>query len=1041
MRTTDRRPDSLLPAAFHSATMLWWLWLLPETVLFALNLRNFFLVNGEMTLAQITLAGYLGAAGLGLLVFGCLTLLVLRLLRRPIPWGLSWPILVTHIAYLWWFTASLGKLLPGSVTVWILPETRVLYQQFALIMPALFYAMLRIACFPVPWARGRDIALSAGSVAAVFLPWACTFRWINRPDLYPTYLACVLSLTAVLLPFVLAARARLQERWRRALTIGLTTIWAAATGLVFVGLESHWTGSADREWLVLGVFVVLAAGALIHILRLLVHLEVWMQERGGAGRMAFAGLIGLAGPIGGLLLNRAIPFPADYQCAPIYALAVVNGLLLVFPMVRSTRTNLVVWLLQAMMFPFTFYFLLVFMPFLPLSVLAILAAGAGFLVLVPMALFIVHGRRILEGLRLAQVAWGSRVAKLALAAALAALPLLLTAAALLDRAGLHQAIGYVFEPAYEDGGFAGSPALVRRTLGRMMNARDGRQLPFLSGCYNRIVFGGLVLPDDKLRRMQAVFFGDLLPRRTQAGMLDDLLGRPRRGIMQELAGGPDQLRPFSGSAAKLSEVGQHSELEAGGVRSLLTLKMANEQSSRSEFKAPLELPDGVLVSGLWLYMDKERVAGQLFEKKTAMWVYHMITSERRDPALLICTGPGAAELCVFPFEPGQERTVEIELLRPAGRATEVRIGGRTVQLPALGSPAGLTLAPARDGTGSLLIPAGALPAITRKPYLHFIVDQSAAAAADPLSLVQAAAARFEGITNCVVTLANYEFDEPAGLEPRPLGEVTALLASPQANALPRRGGFCRDRAIQRALLLRARRLDDPAAADAERLAAPIFVVLQSAHPPAEGEAGSLAWFKDMAPDFPRFYVFSGTDVSLCPFEGTPQAAPSFSPAFVPVSLLRWGAQCAALAPSTELIHMDRVGADPNPPLRVYQPDAGRFAAWPQAEALPEGSYGKGLAAWGRFMRLQHDPSQSPSLWPEVVRTSRDCGVMVPSTAWIVVENSAQWKMLAMKEKQKLNNSESLDFQTVPEPGTTSLALLGALILGAGWMRRQRAIAP
>jgi ATP-dependent Lon protease len=145
----------------------------------------------------------------------------------------------------------------------------------------------------------------------------------------------------------------------------------------------------------------------------------------------------------------------------------------------------------------------------------------------------------------------------------------------------------------------------------------------------------------------------------------DLLGRPRRGIMQELAGGPDQLRPFSGSAAKLSEVGQHSELEAGGVRSLLTLKMANDQSSRSEFKAPIELPDGVLVSGLWLYMDKERVAGQLFEKKTAMWVYHMITSERRDPALLICTGPGTAELCVFPFEPGQERTVEIELLRPA----------------------------------------------------------------------------------------------------------------------------------------------------------------------------------------------------------------------------------------------------------------------------------------------------------------------------------------------------------------------------------------
>jgi len=47
-----------------------------------------------------------------------------------------------------------------------------------------------------------------------------------------------------------------------------------------------------------------------------------------------------------------------------------------------------------------------------------------------------------------------------------------------------------------------------------------------------------------------------------------------------------------------------------------------------------------------------------------------------------------------------------------------------------------------------------------------------------------------------------------------------------------------------------------------------------------------------------------------------------------------------------------------------------------------------------------------------------------------VENSAQWKMLKLKEKQKLEANPALDFNETPEPATW-LLLAGFLIFLAG----------
>ena len=51
----------------------------------------------------------------------------------------------------------------------------------------------------------------------------------------------------------------------------------------------------------------------------------------------------------------------------------------------------------------------------------------------------------------------------------------------------------------------------------------------------------------------------------------------------------------------------------------------------------------------------------------------------------------------------------------------------------------------------------------------------------------------------------------------------------------------------------------------------------------------------------------------------------------------------------------------------------------------------------------------------------------------MVENSAQWRLLEQKEKQKLDNADALEIQKAPEPETWLLAAGFAVWM---WWRRR-----
>ncbi len=226
-----------------------------------------------------------------------------------------------------------------------------------------------------------------------------------------------------------------------------------------------------------------------------------------AGHLVLLLAVGLAGPLGGLALNSQLPFPCDFQSLFVYVLAVINGLVLLLNFKEGTKREVLGWFLRCLMYPFSLYFFLVFLPFLPLSLIAMIAAGSGFLILAPTALFIVHTQKLVdEGKRVANLL-GWKAVLLLFAIGFAVMPAIISTRALSDRHSLTQAIDAVYSPDYTNKNIEIKLESVKRSLLKLRGMKDGIFLPFISTFYNKVVFNGMVLPDHKMNEMYLMFFG------------------------------------------------------------------------------------------------------------------------------------------------------------------------------------------------------------------------------------------------------------------------------------------------------------------------------------------------------------------------------------------------------------------------------------------------------------------------------------------------------------------------------------------------------
>ena len=935
--------NRLLPAAILHPAFLLLAGVLPQVVLVFFNLRVYGIVCGELgpegRSAYAVLFG-----GQGVLLAALLgAWAACRARRRMVGPAAAAGLLLLHAVFLWIVCSRAAGLVPSSVAFWMVNVGQVLFAQFALIAPLLFYVLIRLA----GWGAGRvraavDIGASAGAL------------------------------------------------------VGIPAFWFLAARFLF---DRRWFPHADSIF----IPVVLFASTPVMLLAFL-RLLLWGYAAVGQS-MALLVVSGLLLPLGGLALNRSLPFPCDLQDWRVYALTVLNSAALCLPFSATRLRGGLPWMARAVMYPFSLYFFLLFLPFLPFSIPAVLAAGGGFLVLAPTALFVIHSRRLWEEGRALAGRWGVGRTAAAFAALCLLVPGAYTAGALGQRHSLNAAMTAVFSPDYSEARVPLNRHAAQLALRNLRRTKEGFYLPFISEYYNRLVFNGMTLPDSKIETMERVLFDRA---QTESGTRR----MEREGVFSLLIGAgarPARRTPPMPSRQVDATATVNISRDGALRRATVTVVMTNRAAGQAECVRELTVPKGVVVSGFWLGVDGRRVPGRVFDRKTAAWMYHMIRDEqRRDPGLLQYKDSQHLELRVFPFASGEVRECGIELVYPAGSPPPLLFGESALPLADSAAGESAVVVTATPRSSSALVPrecATNLPAIRRTPYLHFLIDVSASAAKGyPLyaARIKEAVARNRGVDYARVDLVNHE-TETLTAKRVAAGDVPALVMG----AKPRRfeGGFWTERAIRHALT----EWKD----SADFLGwVPVFVVVtgRSAVDIASTDPGPLS---ALAPDSPRVYrlqdpvEWQGRDIVMlaCGDLRLP----------LPADQGGWAV-------------FDSPGG-----VRMLAPGRGTVDL-PGAVKLGGTSvYAQAADGWALAQRAAWRPREGEGLRAELLAISRESGILLPSTAYIVVENSAQWRFLELKEKQSMTSKSALEFDefkephAVPDSGATGWLLGVALV--------------
>jgi len=980
-------PYALLPAFFTGPLGLLWCWVAPLVLLLSLNSHAWWVVQGNLDAGQRGKALTLGAFLLANLVIGiALTVESFVVARRGSPGpGLRGELLrggvvvVTQVSFLWWVVANADACLPDNVQAWIYPTERLIFNQFLCAMPALFLGLLRISA-----TQARPDADSKASWIALFC------------------------------------------------AVGAPVVFYFAVHVLFMAGPGH---SAEVLVYFFGAFlVVFGILMFVGVLRLTLGLLRLLREGRRGPEIVCVAVFALAVPVCGLLLNRTIPFPVTFQDPAVYALTVVNALVLGWVSWTRTVYPRLNYTLLLLCFPFTLYFFVVFLPYTPLSILAVIVFGLGFLVLAPTFLFALHVglvARASQGLRGIWPGWKTLAVG---AACLLVTPAFLTLRGLADRQALGAAMRHVFTPEVKAGEarFHGDVNAARRAILNYRAFNKGIRHPFLSDYYEWLVFDSLMLSERKLATLEAAFLtpAELAAAKEQESV--SFLGGGRREPRQlgEWARRPGPPPPCTAVAASPVT----SVAEAGTGTSLVTvgLPLSEAAEGQSEFAVKFRLPSSVVVRGLRLGAPGSLVAGRIFERKTALHVYSMIRdTERRDPAILLLDGQGGAELRVYPVIHDKPCLVEVDLLVPAGRAAVESalasaspgdIGAAARAVASAAAPAASILPGGEVCISGLDTNCSAGPRPARV-WLRVVVDRSAANAftgAEAERVAAALRARFGDSAESGVSLCNRDVVSLPGP-----GDLAAQLSAEGVSRLPAGGGLFSELALAKALLeYRDSCLDNNPASRADLPPAPVIVLLGQRPPSAPVLDFARAWF-DLVPSLQVYTCDANgvlTEVLAERREST--------------VLVRKGASLRWVTPGLAVRFPSSLK---DQPLQVLEASG----QWRDLWVADTSSQAPDWASALRLLSQSQDRRRNPGMpaaedtLASLVRTSRETGVLLPQTSYIVVENEAQWRMLELLEKQKLGANEALDFKRTPAPSALWVGAGLVCWLGLRRMRRRR----
>ncbi len=863
--------------------------------------------------------------------------------KQKVPVALAVGLFMATGLYLFFGVWSMEHLTPWRIPNWLAGEDLLLYL-FTFSMPAMGYSLLAAVHYATPEPEERKV-------------------WPNFAGAFGIPVAIYLF-GSVLIPIMGNVRGRFFEY--------LMVICFVTSTVAFL------------FFLVRGIYLLaLGRGRLLTEYRL-----AWLVP------------VAIVFPLLGLFINNGHWRPGelrhatdsifgDFSHPAFYVMALMNGILLCLPAYENKLYRLFLFLGRSVLLAFIVYFFVVFLPYLPLSIGAILLVGVGFLMLTPLMLLPIQLTTLRDDFRYLAGKFDQKFLMATGVIAFLMIPLFITLRYTQDKAALDSALDYVYAPAdanteaINTAGLARAVAAIDEHKGRGNDFGFATGTPYLSSYYRWLVLDNLTLSDEKLNTLKRVFIGaDALGASDAAFRDNDLVNLTKTAV--ESAWDPKQ--------------------KAWSTWVNLELTQAESTLGRGEYQTVFELPEGVFIDDYYLYVEDKKEHGILAERKAATWVYNNIVRGNRDPGLLRYVTADEVEFKVFPFRAGETRRTGIRFLHREPFA--LAFDGEVLQLGVPGQHPVADLGTNVAGEQAYLTKAekGALPQVQRKVSVHFVVDasrQSPETEEAMVSRIRDFAAKLPPgtprprLTLCGTFPENIDFDAD--------WETRLQHTAP--------GGFFAQRAIENIL---SAELENPTDTDYQ-------IVVANNEGAAPIYTNDFSAWAAAYPEGDDFYLL-GTNQQLYLHRLSRNPANAQSPvlAFLPAKPVHKGqnayyatdGQGAVLSSSHTFNYTDLKAND-----------------WSSAVALRQ-----------QYLANQQTGQTGYRPWLAEVRGSFQTRVLMPITAYLVVENEAQKEALRRKQSETLDADPALDLEETDPIRRMSepwwVWLLGALVFCVAVGRRR-----
>lgn len=824
------------------------------------------------------------------------------------------------------------------------------------------------------------------------IPWSIP-RWILSGDLL-LYVGTLLMPTLAHALFIIVIKLTSKEKEHKAwksfllsLSIPVLTYLFSQISLPLYKLVDYRFG---QHILIIGVIVGVIL-FLFFLIRSVYILAVKKEKNQTHIHIILKYIVAIIFPLLGLALNNGLISSyasgvfGNFNSPWFYGIALVNGILICLPIFKNKKHRLLLFILKSITFSYSLYFFIVFLPFLPLSVIAIVVIGTGFLMLTPLVLFIIHIQELFKDFTFLQAHYSKNLLVSLSLISFIIFPLGITISYTNDKHVLHEALNYVYAPDYskkydiDKSSLAKTLSIVKENKNRNSSFITGSQTPYLSPFFKWLVLNNLTISNTKINTIEKIFF-DVKPFHLRS----------------------EQLRNKDVEISKIKSNSTYNEEDQSWTSWIdLEITNANKNNFTSEYATTIDLPNGCWINDYYLYVGDKKEMGILTEKKSAMWVFSQIRNINRDPGLLHYLTGNKVSFRVFPFAENEIRKTGIQFIHK----DPVTISIDNHEL-ILGEEKIATLG-TKNNDQVLYISAKEkenLKKVTRTPYYHFIIDISK----DKDSLID----------NYIKTINTFLNKNELNTKKAKISFTNSYTSTQNfqtnwTNELKTQnfeGGFYLERAIKKVLFNSYTNLSD---------SYPIIIVVTDNMLNAI-ISKNFTDFKITYPENNFFYHLNTLGyLASHDLDKTPKQF---------------------IEDETKIAFKNEVLAWPNAQNpKAYLPNNNQSCIVLNSlnfELNPntiEGSnWNTGLQMQGKWLSGNLYPKQAENNWNNAVKMSFKSKIMTPLTSYIVVETEAQKAVLLKKQKQVLTGKKYLDLndrtQRMSEPEFYILLILFGVFL-------------